>query len=211
VLSAVFAAIAAAVATVATGPGVWPDYLSLLSRVSPEFTVAKNASPGAVAHLAGASPEVASALQWAAIALAAATVLAAWRYAEPVVSLQVTLVASQLLSPLLWEHYAMLLLVPTAWLLERGRKWAIVFPLSGWLAVLAFPTTASGVGPAASAATSATSSAGGSWLAAATIPLAFYACLAVLLLEARRETPSETSAAELATRTRTVPDQGSPG
>ena len=32
----------------------------------------------------------------------------------------VAVVASQLLSPILWDHYAMLLLLPVAWLLDRG-------------------------------------------------------------------------------------------
>ena len=41
----------------------------------------------------------------------------------------VAVVASQLLSPVLWDHYAMLLLIPVAWLLERRRWWAAAIPL----------------------------------------------------------------------------------
>jgi hypothetical protein len=52
--------------------------------------------------------------------------------------------ASQLLSPVLWDHYAMLLLLPTAWLLERGRWWALAIPLSTsivliWLPPVVYP------------------------------------------------------------------------
>jgi hypothetical protein len=38
-------------------------------------------------------------------------------------------VASQFLSPVLWDHYALVLLLPTAWLLDRGRLWAAVIPV----------------------------------------------------------------------------------
>jgi len=44
-------------------------------------------------------------------------------------SLLVAIVASQLLSPVLWDHYAMLLLLPVAWLLERRQWWAVLIPL----------------------------------------------------------------------------------
>ena len=37
--------------------------------------------------------------------------------------------ASQLLSPVLWDHYAMLLLLPVAWLIDRGQWWAVRVPL----------------------------------------------------------------------------------
>ncbi len=50
-----------------------------------------------------------------------------WRSAEA--SYLVAVVASQLISPLLWDHYAMLLLLPVAWLLERRQWWAVVVPL----------------------------------------------------------------------------------
>jgi len=38
-------------------------------------------------------------------------------------SYMAVLIASQFVSPILWRHYALLLLVPVAWLLER-RVWA---------------------------------------------------------------------------------------
>ena len=40
----------------------------------------------------------------------------------PVASYLVAVVASQLLSPILWDHYAMLLLLPVAWLLDRAAR-----------------------------------------------------------------------------------------
>jgi hypothetical protein len=55
--------------------------------------------------------------------------LAALR-ATAAASYLVAVVASQLLSPVLWDHYAMLLLLPVAYLLERGHWWAVLVPLS---------------------------------------------------------------------------------
>ena len=63
-----------------------------------------------------------------ALALAAVVVSALWLSAPA--SYMVALVASQLLSPILWDHYALLLLVPVAWLLDRGHRWAVLIPLA---------------------------------------------------------------------------------
>ena len=63
------------------------------------------------------------------VAAAGLVVLAAFR-ATPAASYLVAVVASQLLSPVLWDHYAMLLLLPAAWLLARGHAWAVAIPLA---------------------------------------------------------------------------------
>ncbi|MGD0862395.1 MAG: glycosyltransferase family 87 protein [Candidatus Limnocylindrales bacterium] len=156
----------AAVATVATGWGAWLDYVALLGRVSSAVTTLHNCSPGAVLYQAGAPEALASLVQMASTVLAAGAVLLAWRFARPEASLAVTVVASQLLTPLLWDHYAVLLLLPTAWLLERGRTWAVVFPLAGWISLF---------------------DSGSSWLPSASVPLVFFGCLAALLWEAALE------------------------
>ena len=51
----------------------------------------------------------------------------------------VAVVATQLISPLLWDHYAVVLLVPTAWLLARGAWWALAIPLATVAAARADP------------------------------------------------------------------------
>jgi hypothetical protein len=56
-------------------------------------------------------------------------VVVAARRATAEASYLVTVVASQLLSPVLWNHYAMVLLLPVAYLLAAGRWWAIAIPL----------------------------------------------------------------------------------
>jgi len=158
----------AAAATVVTGPGAWATYVDLLRGLGGTLTTPHNFAPGAIAYQAGATESVATVVQLASAAVAAAALLVAWRFASPVASLQVTIIAGQLLSSPLRDHYAVLLLLPTAWLVARGRTWAVVFPLVGWIALLADGSD-------------------GTWLAAASVPLTFFGCLAVVLAEAFTE------------------------
>jgi hypothetical protein len=159
---------AAAATTLVTGFGAWTTYADLVRGLSGTLTVAHNFAPGAAAHLAGAPDGVATAVQTASVLAAAAAFLAAWRWASPTAFLQVTIVASQLLSAPLRDHYAVLLLLPVAWLVGRGRTWAAFIPLAGWIALFADDDSAT-------------------WLATASVPLTFFGVLALLLWEARRE------------------------
>lgn len=124
---------AAVIATLVTGVATWTDYLALLGRVSQPVTTPKNMTPGAVAWRAGASLESATAIQWAAVTVTVAITLFAWLRRDAATGFVVGVVASQLVSPLLWDHYAMLLLLPVALLLERRQWWAILIPLATWL------------------------------------------------------------------------------
>ena len=73
---------------------------------------------------------IATVIHWANFALVVAVVLVAvWR-ASAVASYLAVVIASQFLSPVLWEHYALVLLIPVAWLLDRGHWWAVLIPLS---------------------------------------------------------------------------------
>jgi hypothetical protein len=55
--------------------------------------------------------------------------LAAIRWTTDEASYLIAVVASQLVSPILWDHYAMLLLLPIAYLCSAGRWWALAIPL----------------------------------------------------------------------------------
>jgi hypothetical protein len=131
--------VASVAATVVVGVGAWPDYVQLLRQVSDPITTPHNFTPGAVAYQVGAPAAIGAVIQ-AAVAVA---VVAAWlvsvRWATSEASFLVTLVASQLLSPVLWDHYAVLLLLPVAWLLQRGHWWAVAVPLAVALGVPAPP------------------------------------------------------------------------
>jgi hypothetical protein len=101
--------------------------------VSQPVTTPKNMTPGAIAWRSGASLEAATAIQWAAVVVTLAVTLFAWVRRDPATGFIVGVVASQLLSPLLWDHYAMLLLLPVALLLQRRQWWAAAIPLVTWL------------------------------------------------------------------------------
>ncbi len=158
----------AAAAAIVTGLGVWATYADLVRGLGGNLSTPHNFAPGAVAHQAGASDAVATAVQLGSAVVALAALLAAFRWVSPVASLQVTIVVSQLLSAPLRDHYAVLLLLPVAWLVARGWTWAAVIPLLGWVSLFADGTPAS-------------------WLATASIPLAFFGVLGLLLIEGRRE------------------------
>jgi hypothetical protein len=136
--------VAALLATLATGLATWTDYVELLRRVSSPVTTAHNFTPGAIAFQLGASEAVASIIQLVStVAALAFTVWVAVKRPADVGYLTAA-TASQLLSPLLWDHYAMLLLLPVAWLLERRRWWAALIPLA-----TATPIVLLGIVPAA--------------------------------------------------------------
>ena len=48
-------------------------------------------------------------------------------------SFMVTIGATLLLAPLLWDHYLATLLLPAAFLAQRGRTWGLALPLLAWL------------------------------------------------------------------------------
>ena len=120
----------ALLATLVAGFGAWTDFLALITRVSDPITTPHNFTPGAVAYQLGVPRDTAALLQWASMALAALAFVVATLRLRAVPSYMVAVIASQLLSPILWDHYALLLLLPVAWLMDRGYWWAAVFVLA---------------------------------------------------------------------------------
>jgi alpha-1,2-mannosyltransferase len=116
-------------ATVVVGPASWVDNLSLLGRVSRPIETPHAFGVGRLAFEAGATTEVATLVHYANLALVAAVTLYTVFRGSAVASYLAVAVASQFLSPVLWDHYALVLLLPTAWLLDRGRLWAAVIPV----------------------------------------------------------------------------------
>jgi hypothetical protein len=131
VLGVVVLVAAAALATIVTGGfDVWTDYVALLRNVSDPIATPHNFTPGAVAYQAGVPTGVAATVQIVSSAAALAVVLVAALRASAAASYLSTVVASQLLSPVLWDHYAMLLLLPVAYLLGKRQWWAAAIPLA---------------------------------------------------------------------------------
>ena len=120
----------ALLATLVAGPSSWFDQASLLARVSKPIDTPHNMTPGRVAFEAGLPYAAAWAVQIANWVLVAVVVLVATLRCTPVASYMAVIIATQLVSPILWDHYALLLLLPVAWLLSRGRRWAVLIPLA---------------------------------------------------------------------------------
>lgn len=131
----------ALISTAVTGTGAWTDYVALLQKVSAPVTTPHNFTAGAVAYQVGASESLASAIQWLSLVVVAVVTVFSWFRRDVETSYVVTVVATQLVSPLLWDHYAMLLLIPVALLLERRQWWAALIPLAGWLPPWGYPMT----------------------------------------------------------------------
>jgi hypothetical protein len=163
----------AVVSFVVLGPSTVGDYAALLVRVSAPVTTPHNFTPGAITYQAGLSEAVASAVQLAVVALAVVASLVAIRVADDEASYLVVVVATQLVSPLLWDHYAILLLLPVAWLLQRGQWWAAILPLATALPVL-------GIVPAA------------------VYPLEFVVCLLAPIAVGRRRSVASPAAGRVA-------------
>ena len=120
----------ALLATLVAGPSSWVDQATLLARVSRPIDTPHNMTPGRIASEAGLGQGLAWAIQVANWVLVAVAVLVATLRCVPAASYLAVVVATQLVSPILWDHYALLLLLPVAWLLSRGRRWAVVIPLA---------------------------------------------------------------------------------
>lgn len=124
-----------ALATVIAGTGAWRDFITLLLRVSNPIGTPDNLTLGAVAFRAGLSRDAAASLQVVSIGLVALVTLWAWLRSPAATAIVVTAVASQLVSPIVWAHYAVVLLLPVAFLLERRQWWAVALPIVTWLPV----------------------------------------------------------------------------
>jgi alpha-1,2-mannosyltransferase len=144
----------ALVATVIVGPQAWADLVTVLANTNrPELTM-NSVGIGRVVYEAGASAAVANAAYVVSIVAAGLATLAAIRWASPTASFIAAALASQMISPVIWPHYAIVLFLPVAWRLARRRWWAIlilaatsvpisdvapaiVYPVLFWLSLLA--------------------------------------------------------------------------
>jgi len=129
-------AVAAAALFLLTLPFVglrgWTDYLTLLGNLSGFELISRNFALGPLVGRMGAPDWLAALAQYAAYAVAGLAVLVSLRR-DRELSYVVTLGATLLVSPLLWDHYLTNLLVPAAFLAHRGRWPFVLLPLLCWL------------------------------------------------------------------------------
>lgn len=133
VIGGVVLVVLALAATAMAGVGAWTDFWHLIRTVSDPITTPHNFTPGAIAYQLGLSEQVASLIQLVSTVAVVMVFLAAIHWATPEASYLVAVMTSQMVSPILWDHYAMLLLLPVAYLLSAGRWWALAIPvLTAW-------------------------------------------------------------------------------
>ena len=117
------------------GIGVWAEYFTVVRNVSDVTGVRSNVDLGsAVLMMDGPLWLATIALYAGYIVAGGATLLSLRRDRE--LSFVVTLMATLLLAPLLWDHYLTNLLIPAAFLAGRGKTWGLILPLLGWLPTL---------------------------------------------------------------------------
>jgi hypothetical protein len=110
----------------------WAEYVTVLRNLTDFEAASRNFALGAVATRLGLPPPLPTAALFAGYAASAIAMLASLRR-DRELSFVVTLGATLLLSPLLWDHYLTNLLVPAAFLASRGRWWGLGLPLLCWL------------------------------------------------------------------------------
>jgi len=108
------------------------DFVTVLRNVSEVTGVANNLDLGSTVLRLRFAPILATAMLFAGYAVAIGAMLYSLRR-DREVSFMVTVGASLLLAPLLWDHYLAGLLLPAAFLAQRGRPWALALPLLAWL------------------------------------------------------------------------------
>lgn len=132
-------AIVAGVATLLAGPRSWLEEADLLARVSKPILTPHAFGPGRLLFEAGVPESIATLVHLANLALVALVTLFATLRASAVASYLAVVIASQFLSPVLWDHYALVLLLPAAWLIDRGRWWGALIPLATSTPLLILP------------------------------------------------------------------------
>lgn len=152
------AVITAAVITVVAGiVGLWDwiGLLTLLKSLTNAVDLPVNMAIGATLHTLGLDLGLAQLIQSVNTVVILALVVLAGVRLPRTPGFLVAVVATQLISPIVWTHYALVLLLPVAWLLDRRHWWAAVIPLMhvwvllgivpNWTYALAFHLTLVGV------------------------------------------------------------------
>lgn len=119
----------------------WIGFITLLRQLSDASTVPANLAIGAAAVKLGMPVVTAPIVQAAGTAGVVALVVAGARWATRETGYLAAVVGSQLASPILWDHYALALLLPVAFLLDRNVWWASLVPLAmAWVLLPFMPT-----------------------------------------------------------------------
>src|SRR3954471_3747005 len=123
------------------GINPWLQYVSVLRHISHVMGVQRNLDFGSTALSLGLPYWLGVVFLVSGYVLAIGAIIMGLRR-DREIGFAVTLMATLLLSPLLWDHYLTNLIIPAALLASRGRRWAVLLPLLGWLPLLLLPLVA---------------------------------------------------------------------
>ena len=114
------------------GVGGYTDYITVLTNAGGFSGQHENRDIASTVLGLGADETVATLALFGGYAVAIAAMLLSLRR-DPDIGFVVTVTASLLLSPLLWDHYLAMLVLPAAFLADRVRPVFILLPLLAWL------------------------------------------------------------------------------
>jgi hypothetical protein len=137
-LAGVAVAAAAALGLAIIGLGNWVEMINVLRNLDNAITAPANVSLGAIAYQNGLGVEAATVLGLVGIAAVLGLVVVCGVRSSVEAGFLVAVVASQVVSPIIWTHYALVLLLPVAWLLQRRHWWAALIPVSQAWVLLPF-------------------------------------------------------------------------
>jgi hypothetical protein len=138
VASAVVVGAALSLAAAVIGLGAWGDMIAVLRNIENAIDHPVNLSIGAVGYQHGLSLAAAGALQAAGTVAVLGLVVLWGLRGTAEAGFLVAVIASQVVSPIIWSHYSLILLLPVAWLLQNRQWWAVIIPLSQAWVLLPF-------------------------------------------------------------------------
>jgi len=121
----------------------WLEYVTVLRNLSDVTGVERNVDLSSSAVALGLPEPLPSVLLFGGYLLAIGAILVSLRR-DREIGYVVAVMATLLLSPLMWDHYLTNLILPAALLAARGRPWAVLLPLLGWLPLVLLPLAAVG-------------------------------------------------------------------
>ncbi len=120
------------------GLGAWADMIAVLRNLESAIDHPVNFALGAMAYQHGLSLAAAGVLQALGV-LAVLSLVVVWGVRGSTdAGFLVAVIASQIVSPIIWSHYSLILLLPVAWLLHQRQWWAVVVPVSQAWVLLPF-------------------------------------------------------------------------
>jgi glycosyl transferase family 87 len=140
VAAAAVAGLAIVVIAAAVGLWDWLGLLTLLRSLTDAVTVPTNLALGATLYSQGLNAPTSGTIQTVNTILVLVVVVVAGLRLPRTAGYLLAIVASQLVSPILWSHYALLLMLPVAWLLDRRLWWAAIIPIAeAWILLPVMP------------------------------------------------------------------------